>query len=974
MLIPGISLAKACLPGRHGRQAQGRKGVLGVLVTMIVLAWSNGLAQFDRPWRVFLVPFSHTDVGYTAPVETVIQQHLRYIDTALVWVQRTRANEEGARFRWTVEIPWVLDFYIAQRSPAQVESLMACVRRGEMDIGAIHFGLQSDLCGNEEIVRSLYSAQELRNKFNVPVRTGIINDTPGFTWAFAQLLAKGDIPYLSVAMNNFFSNFFTTTTLPALFYWQGQNGSKTLVWRSLDPNWAYLEGIATLQVYGSASQMQTRLTTFLQNLAKSGYPFNEVLINCATGDNGAPNFAIVNNVREWNAINADARVMLATTSQFFDTVVARHATQIPIAIGDAPNWWSWMFSPSGTGASILARTAHLLLPAAETFATMASMLNPAYSYPDRNLRDAYVNNLYFEDHNLGANYPGGNEPYWALKMAWGHAAVDTASSILNSSLQTIAGQIPTGATPALAVFNPLGWARSVPVILSSAQLASLGVFDLIDGGGTQCPVQLLADGTASFVATDVPAVGYKVYRAVPRGGAFVPVRPLSGLQLENEHYRVRVDEATGAMQSIIDKRTNTELVEIDRRFNEYRYNGTYPPTGMATVSSDSGAVVQQVTLVGSARGASSFRTTVRVYRGLKRVDFLNTYDKLPPSSDAESVDFNFHFALPSPALRYEIPFGNVRMFEDELSGFRTKHYAVRQWLNVSSPSSPVAATIAMDNASVTAHPSGTFDGLVRMMISYNNGSTSYRAGIGPLAMNFSLSTNADGFQADSSTRHAYDFAAPAPVQILPAGQTGPLNGSQLSFLTVHPASVLISTVKVPMDGKGLIVRIYNPLSTLVPVSVVFARSVLSAGEVSLLEVPRSAVASNGNSVTTTLEPYGVKTLRVVLSGVTEVDDQLPKPATYRLECNYPNPFNPSTTIGFQLPAVGNVRLVVYDVLGREVKTLVRDIRVAGTHTAVWDGRDVSGRAVSSGIYYAGLEIGTADGRTFRQTRSMILVR
>lgn len=94
------------------------------------------------------------------------------------------------------------------------------------------------------------------------------------------------------------------------------------------------------------------------------------------------------------------------------------------------------------------------------------------------------------------------------------------------------------------------------------------------------------------------------------------------------------------------------------------------------------------------------------------------------------------------------------------------------------------------------------------------------------------------------------------------------------------------------------------------------------------------------------------------------------PAGFRLKANYPNPFNPSTTMAFEMGAAGSVTLKVYDVLGREVVTLVDGWRTAGTHRARWNGRDADGRPVASGMYLYRLSAG--DG--FTQTRRMLLVR
>jgi hypothetical protein len=76
---------------------------------------------------------------------------------------------------------------------------------------------------------------------------------------------------------------------------------------------------------------------------------------------------------------------------------------------------------------------------------------------------------------------------------------------------------------------------------------------------------------------------------------------------------------------------------------------------------------------------------------------------------------------------------------------------------------------------------------------------------------------------------------------------------------------------------------------------------------------------------------------------------------YRLFANYPNPFNPETTLSFQIPERTRIRLSVYDVLGKTVNVLVEKELQAGTHSVQWQGIDKNGRAVPSGLYYYRLE-------------------
>lgn len=79
------------------------------------------------------------------------------------------------------------------------------------------------------------------------------------------------------------------------------------------------------------------------------------------------------------------------------------------------------------------------------------------------------------------------------------------------------------------------------------------------------------------------------------------------------------------------------------------------------------------------------------------------------------------------------------------------------------------------------------------------------------------------------------------------------------------------------------------------------------------------------------------------------------PRTYELGNNYPNPFNPETTLSFQIPERTRIRLSVYDVLGKTVNVLVEKELQAGTHSVQWQGIDKNGRAVPSGLYYYRLE-------------------
>jgi hypothetical protein len=98
--------------------------------------------------------------------------------------------------------------------------------------------------------------------------------------------------------------------------------------------------------------------------------------------------------------------------------------------------------------------------------------------------------------------------------------------------------------------------------------------------------------------------------------------------------------------------------------------------------------------------------------------------------------------------------------------------------------------------------------------------------------------------------------------------------------------------------------------------------------------------------------------------LTETEVSETGPPAFALRQNYPNPFNPSTVVSWQLPVVSTVKLVVYDLLGREVSVLVNETLKAGLHTRTFDAT-----GLPSGVYVYRLQTGS-----FVATKTMTLLK
>jgi fibronectin type 3 domain-containing protein len=118
-----------------------------------------------------------------------------------------------------------------------------------------------------------------------------------------------------------------------------------------------------------------------------------------------------------------------------------------------------------------------------------------------------------------------------------------------------------------------------------------------------------------------------------------------------------------------------------------------------------------------------------------------------------------------------------------------------------------------------------------------------------------------------------------------------------------------------------------------------------------------------------LSDYVSATPEAVILGTDDTDYEQALPENFSLEQNYPNPFNPTTTINYTLPEATEVTIVVYDMMGREVKTLVSEHKDAGYHSITWDATNDRGNRLSGGIYLYSIHAGS-----YYKTQKMVLLK
>ncbi len=104
-------------------------------------------------------------------------------------------------------------------------------------------------------------------------------------------------------------------------------------------------------------------------------------------------------------------------------------------------------------------------------------------------------------------------------------------------------------------------------------------------------------------------------------------------------------------------------------------------------------------------------------------------------------------------------------------------------------------------------------------------------------------------------------------------------------------------------------------------------------------------------------------------GTVDVKHSVPAPARFALSANYPNPFNPATTIDYTMEQPGQVKIEVFDILGHKIETLVSGVQAAGEYSVMWNGVDETGTPAASGVYIYRLTTGSGV-----ESRKMMLLK
>ena len=522
--------------------------------------------------QIIVVFKTHFDIGYTDMASNVVARYrTTMIDKALEVVDQNRDLPPAQQFAWTVPgwpMHQILDW--PEQTTDRKRRVEQALKDGRFVVHGLPFSTHTEMLEPEELVRGLGYSSRLTRALGLALpRDAKMTDVPCHTWVMPTILRHAGIEFLHIGCNSACSS----PRVPALFWWEGPDGSRLLTYYSAGG-------------YGSGLN------------PPDGWPYKTWLALIHTGDNhGPPTPGEVKKLLDEAAKKfPGVKVRIGRLSDFADAILAERA-KLPVVRGDMPDTWIHgpMCDPAGAQ---LARNTRPTIAICESLATQLGVWGVRRPDVAATLAAAYEKSLLYSEHTWGgALYwitPYGKqtkwgygdvwkteraagrfqrlEDSWAEHTAYIEAAHSLVAPVFEKELQALA-QGAGADGQRIVVYNPLPWKRDglAAVSLCNGLLTVAAVRPV--GGGDVEPVEC-SGGKLRFVARDIPAMGYRTYVAVK---AELPPSRLEADEksatLESPFFKAVLDPAHGAIRSLIDKRTGRELVDAGapQGFGQYLY-------------------------------------------------------------------------------------------------------------------------------------------------------------------------------------------------------------------------------------------------------------------------------------------------------------------------------------------------------------------------------------------------------------------
>ncbi len=852
------------LPSPHPLQPLSEEAREGVRHAREVVAerLARTREQYPPVGAIALTGHAHIDLAWLWPVAETRRKARRTFTTQVQLMDAYDDflfNQSSAQaYRW-----------IEEDDPALFELIRQRVAEGRWEtVGGAWCECDSNITGGEAFVRQhVYSQRYFQEKFGRRHTVAWFPDVFGYSAAIPQLLR-------GVGIENFFTikiSWNETNDFPLdLFVWEGIDGSRVLTHMFKNPEGGYNGNVTPNAV----------VPTWRNFKQKTKHA--ETLLSIGWGDGGGgPSERMLRNYARLKEFPALPRLRMARVDDFFASLPRE----------DVPRWVGELYLEFHRGTlttqaktKALNRAAEHRLLEAEAFSTLASL--HGLEYPEVDLEEAWKLLMLNQFHDI---LPGSSikEVYEDNHRDVGQV-VETATRIRDGALRALSSHVASPAEGAQQLFlvgNAALSPRTLSVILPGVPEGTT----ITDETGKSLATQAVAEGLLVHdVQRAVPAVGYMTL-ALPGGTSepemFSPVEARStpeGAVLENEQLRVVIG-ADGTISSVLDKDLGREVLEgrgnqlwayIDkpRVYDAWDIDQDYELEGEEIGGVESVEVVETGPLRAAVRVSRAWRSsritqTYRLHAGSMRLD-IETYVDLHD----RQVLFKalFPLGVRSHEATFETMYGVMRRPTHRNTSWDEAKFEVsgHRFADLSEP----GYGVSLLNDSKYGY--SVRDNVLALSLVRSPIYPDLMADEGEHRFTYSLLPHYGDWTGADVVMEAFGLNSPLwVVSAQPGDGSLPSEASlvtlpvEVGLLVDSEVSLAVGAVKRPLEGDGLIVRVYEPHGARGRSILQFARNVKRAEKVNLLEEPledSEPVEIEGNAVTFSVRPFEVITLWVEL--------------------------------------------------------------------------------------------------------------
>ena len=817
---------------------------------------------------IFVLPFSHLDLFWLGNRDECLSRTFDGITKAM---QFCRSNPE---FRYLVEDGVVFSEFV-HTYPEVKPELLDMIRRGQFECPAKWAAATITQVNGEVIAHNmLYGLNEVEAICGKRPEVIHLGDLPGMTPQFPQILAKSGIRYAVISRGG--------PRKTPLFRWQALDGSDVLTWYS--PH-CYSWG---MPLADSPESFAASGAAKLEEEADAIYSTSPFGILMHYGmDLSVPRAEAIGNVSKWNETSKYA-VQFGRQIEYFESV--RNSEGIPILAGEIPTVWGAWPDCAFLDVTIHHAAAERALLWAERM--VADDILNRRKLSDVNFAELWKPLLESLDHNYSGNAP---EEYHATKNRFTTVSYQRAENVVLQRMTRIASEVerPQDSIP-VVVFNPSSFERTDRirrrVMLFGDSLAATSAkwadFHLEDKAGNIVPMQVpvrrsgpTKEADFEFLATDVPALGYKTYYLRPdaadSSAANLKLNDTGlGVNLGSDVFDVKVCKQTGAVRicgsdgTPIIQNITLQAVEMLQTNQTMQLDSTgrvFPFLCNGVEISETGQVCTEVRLMGSIAEVP-VQTRIKITNYLPRLDVrcsidwpgnkylrIQAYLNLPGRRE-ESVFTGVPFG--ANAFDNIIPGSGPWMGDEVTPDTWARTREAQDWFLMAQADADFAVAVATERKLIEFFDDGCAINFISGMTPKWMQPEIFHPFAGHFETGFSICTVNKG---DIDTAARFGETRFMPLRALCSynqSETMPRDAAE-SGIELTGDGVRLSCLKPAEDGNGVITRLIECRGLAATASIKLKGAGDIIWECNLIEENSSIIDPNSLS----FRPFEIKTLR-----------------------------------------------------------------------------------------------------------------